>query len=137
MSDRPDLVAEAHRWLGQAREELRAAGVMAEDLEIPMRMPAFWAHLASEKALKGLATARGIALRKTHKLIQILGALSEEDSAAFHMEDLRLLDPWQAAGRYPGNLPDQDPSTIKALLAAAERVLHTAERLVNGGSGPA
>lgn len=131
----PDLRAEARRWLGEAREELCAAGVLAEDLEIPMRMPAFWCHLASEKALKGLATARGIALRKAHKLIQILDALPEEDSAAFHVEHLRLLDPWQAHGRYPGDFPGRGSTTAESLVAAAKSVLGTAERLVEAGSG--
>lgn len=132
MSDPPDLLAEARRWLGEARQELNAARVLVDDPETPLRLPAFWCHLASEKALKGLATARGIALRKTHKLLDLLGALPDEDSAAFHLEDLRLLDPWQAAGRYPGDVPDQNPATIAALLAAADHVLATVERLVAG-----
>lgn len=132
MSGPPDLLAEGRRWLGEAREELSAAHLLADDHQIPMRLPAFWCHLATEKALKGLATARNIPLRKTHELLQILGALPVEDSEAFHLEDLRLLNPWQAAVRYPGDLPDQDPATIEDLLAAAERVLHTAERLMDG-----
>jgi HEPN domain-containing protein len=130
MSDPPDLVAEARRWLCEARQELSAARVLVDDPETPLRLPAFWCHLAAEKALKGLATARGIALRNTHKLFDILAALPDEDSVAFHVDDLQLLDPWQAAGRYPGDVPDQDPATIAALLAAAEQVLATAERLV-------
>lgn len=132
MSDRPDLMAEARRWFGEAAQELHAARVLFGDPEIPLRLPAFWCHLAAEKALKGLATARGIPLRKIHRLIQILGVLPAEDSVAFDVEDLALLDQWQAAGRYPGDLPDQGPATTEVLVSAAERVLHTAERLAEG-----
>ncbi len=92
-----------------------------------MRMPAFWCHLASEKALKGLATARGIPLRKTHKLIEILGALPTEDYAAFHVEDLHLLDPWQAAGRYPGDVSDHGPQARGAACCSREHGRHCGE----------
>jgi len=132
MSDPPDLAAEGRRWFAEARQELKAAQVLVEDPDIPLRLPAVWCHLAAEKALKGLATARGIALRKTHKLFDIVSALPDEDSAAFIVDDLQLLDPWQAAGCYPGDLPDQGPETIAALLASTERVLRTAEWVVEG-----
>ncbi len=128
----PDLVAEGRRWLRAAHEELKAARVLVMDPDTGIRLPAFWCHLAAEKALKGLATARSIPLRKIHQLTEIVRALPAEDYGVFDVEDLQLLDPWQAAGRYPDALPNQAPATTEALVAAAERVLRTAERLVEG-----
>lgn len=69
------MSTEAHRWLAQAGEDLRAAQRLVDDPEMPPRLAAFLAHLAAEKALKGALIARGIVIRKIHDPGRFSGCL--------------------------------------------------------------
>lgn len=56
----PEAIDEARRWLGEASEELDVADVLAAETKLPARAACFHAHLAAEKALKGLLIARDV-----------------------------------------------------------------------------
>lgn len=77
----PEASPEAHRWFQQAAEDLTAARRLADDDEVPPRLSAFLAHLAAEKALKGILIARGIAIRKIHDLVELQSSLITDDEA--------------------------------------------------------
>jgi HEPN domain-containing protein len=76
MSELPETnAAEAHRWLGQSREELRAAGRLASERDLPARIACFLAHLAAEKALKAYLIASGVPFPRVHDLADLFALL--------------------------------------------------------------
>lgn len=111
MNVSPDQ-GEAERWAREADEELRAATVIAEHVEIPGRVAGFHAHLAAEKAMKALLIRRGVALPRIHDLIELQRLLSIEDGDGFQVADLELLNPWTIDGRYPADIGDAAPGEI-------------------------
>lgn len=118
----PDEDAAA-RWRREAREELRAAEVMAAHDEVPDRVAGFHAHLAAEKALKSLLIELGIEVPRIHDLIGLHRLLPETAQVRFAGADLEVLNPWTIEGRYPADLPEVDDAVLDETLAAAERVL--------------
>ena len=122
MSDRQPDGDIASRWRREAREELRAAEVVAAHGEVPDRVAGFHAHLAAEKALKSLLIERGVEVPRIHDQIGLQRLLPEMDQAGFDPADLELLNPWTIEGRYPADLPDVDDAVLQQTLAAARRV---------------
>jgi HEPN domain-containing protein len=108
MTEPPENVAEAKRWLHEAAEELQVANVLASDERLPARAVCFHAHLAAEKAMKALLIVRGTVLKHSH--------------------DLASLDPWMIEGRYPADLADSAPAEVRDLVAAARRVVDIVEQ---------
>ncbi|MGH3766050.1 MAG: HEPN domain-containing protein [Pseudonocardiaceae bacterium] len=76
--------------------DLATARRLVDDGELPPRLPAFLAHLAAEKALKGALIARGIATRKIHDLVELQSSLVSDDSVAVSSDDLSDGGSWQA-----------------------------------------
>lgn len=126
MSERPEL-AEADRWQREAEEELKASEVIGTHDEVPDRIAGFHAHLAAEKALKGLLIRRGVILRRVHDLLELRRLLPETDASAFQVDDLDLLNPWSIDGRYPADIEDVAPDELSAVIDAAQRVVKSAE----------
>lgn len=124
----PDPVGEARRWLGEAAEELAVAEVLAGDTRLPARAACFHAHLAAEKALKGLLIARAVVVKRSHDLAYLRGLLDPVDSDRFDVDDLAALNPWTIEGRYPADLADSAAGEVKALVDAARRVVALVER---------
>jgi hypothetical protein len=60
MSDRQPEGDIASRWRREAREELRAAEVVAAHDEVLDRVAGFHARLAAERALKSMLIDRGV-----------------------------------------------------------------------------
>lgn len=83
MSDRPPEEDPASRWRREAREELRAAEVVAAHGEVPDRVAGFHAHLAAEKALKSLLIELGIEMPRIHDLVGLHRLLPETDQGRF------------------------------------------------------
>lgn len=134
MSAEADRAALVQLWLQQADEELTAARHLASDAEVPVRIAAFHAHLAAEKALKALTILRAVPARKVHELAQLAALLPSEDAVDMAMADLDRLVPWNIEGRYPADLPEGEPPEAGALIQAAERVVVAAKRRVQGAA---
>jgi HEPN domain-containing protein len=122
MSASPDQ-GEAAWWAREADEELQAARVIAEHVEIPGRVAGFHAHLAAEKAMKALLIRGSVALPRIHDLIELQRLLSVEDGDAFDVADLELLNPWTIDGRYPADIGDVAPGEVESAVRAAARVV--------------
>ncbi len=122
--------AEARRWLREANEELATADAIAANEELPARAACFHAHLAAEKALKGLVIARGVELRRSHDLAYVLALLPADDAQPFDVDDLAALNPWTIEGRYPAELADTGSAEAKNMTAAARRVVAEVERVL-------
>lgn len=59
-SDRPDeLLAEAHRWLRQAQDDLFGARAMLDRDDVAPRLACFLAQQAAEKAIKAASPRSG------------------------------------------------------------------------------
>lgn len=125
-----DVSTEANRWLEQAIEDLTAARRLADDPEMPPRLAAFLAHLAAEKAIKGVLIARGIAIRKIHDLVELQSTLIPDDAAAVSSEDVDVLLPWNIAGRYPADMGDADSETATLTVQAASRIVDALARKI-------
>ena len=110
----------ASRWRREAREELRAAAVVAARSRIGSPGST---HLAAEKALKSMLIDRGVEVPRIHDLIGLRRLLPEVDQARFDPSDLELLNPWTIEGRYPADLPDVDDVVLDETLAAARRIV--------------
>jgi HEPN domain-containing protein len=63
----PDVLAEVGRWLRYARDDLRAAELLAGQGDVP-RAACFHAQQAAEKAIKGSLIFLQTGFRKTHDL---------------------------------------------------------------------
>ena len=127
MSDTPpeaDEVSPAERWFRLAEQDLEAAKVLLADGSSAMRIVAFLAQQAAEKALKAGIISVGLHPPHVHGLRQLYGTLaSHAPDLAVEIEDLDLLDPWVIDGRYAADLPDVSTTEASDLLGAAERVL--------------
>jgi HEPN domain-containing protein len=122
----PEPADEARRWLGEAREELTVAEVLAGNEQLPARAACFHAHLAAEQALKALLLRRKVTLKRSHDLALLAGMLDANDVALFGVDDLADLNPWTIEGRYPADLADSASSGVKDLVVAACRVVAAA-----------
>lgn len=67
MNDRPEPEHEARRWLRGAAEALESARHQLTRADLPAGIACFLAHLAAEKALKGVL----VALNRPFKKITI------------------------------------------------------------------
>lgn len=131
MSDLRDENAEsASRWLDQASGDLAVARTIAADSTLPTRTACFSAHLAAEKALKGLLISLGLTYRKVHDLAELRALLPADLVAEVVDADMEILDPWAVGGRYPGDIDEAAPSEAEECIAAAERIVAVAARHV-------
>lgn len=124
----------AARWLRQAGEDLHAAREILADDASPPRLACFLAHLAAEKALKGLLVASGRAVPRIHALPALAAELPAELQEPLDRAELEELTPWAIAGRYGDELAEADAATAARLVEAAERVLRAARAAI-GESG--
>ena len=125
---------EAHRWMGEAHEELSVASYLNQDDSLPARAACFHAHLAAEKSLKALLIARGVVLRRLHDLLALRALLPLEDQERFDLADLDALNPWTIEGRYPADIADTASDRITPLLEAATRVVAAAGAAIDNGT---
>lgn len=130
MSGLPERLAEGRRWLREASEELHAARTLLADEGSPARLTCFLAHLAAEKALKGILAAQDRPFPRTHDLGDLYALLPPETQAAIGRDDLKALNPWAIEGRYTDDLAEADEETSTAVIDAAERVLASARETI-------
>lgn len=100
---------QAQRWLDTAREDLRAAGVMAD--AGMFAHACFLAQQAAEKAAKSLWHAAGED-PWGHSVLKLVGQFPHRDRVpdlADWEQRAALLDRFYIATRYPNGLPDLTP----------------------------
>jgi HEPN domain-containing protein len=120
--------------MGEADEELRVAISLHRDESLPARAACFHAHLAAEKALKGLLIERSIVLPRVHDLLALHAMLAIDDQQLFTAADLDALNPWTLEGRYPSDMADAAAARVGGLLDAASRVVSSAAREMESSS---
>ncbi len=125
----PELTP-AQRWFRLAEEDLVAAGILLNEGSAALRISAFLAQQAAEKALKAGLFATEVAVPKIHGLHQLLASYPR-DAPVIDIDDLDILDPWVIDGRYAADLPDLGVVEAHQLVDAAKRVVDEVRHLVS------
>lgn len=117
--------AEARRWFAKAAEDQRSA-VLILAADPPLIDPAaYHCQQASEKMLKGLLAAAGMAIPKTHDLRRLAGLVTPlYPMLAAHIDVVADWTPWGTATRYPDLEPDLGvmPEDIRDALVELDRL---------------
>jgi HEPN domain-containing protein len=122
-----EQLTEARRWLTEAKEDLEWARLGPTHPDLVPRVACFLAHLAAEKALKGLLVAEGTSFQKIHGLTELRSGLSSRTAALFDVDDLAALEPWNIAGRYAADVPDADDALATRIVDVTATILARAE----------
>jgi len=120
---RPDHVAEARRWLRFAAEDLRAAGTLLHETQVPPRHVCWLAQQAAEKAIKAALIFLQIEFPKTHDLDALRNLVPEDWTVRQAFPDLADLTEWSVEARYPGDWPEATADDARGSLDEARRVL--------------
>jgi HEPN domain-containing protein len=128
----PAEVSPAERWFRLAKQDLDAAKVLLADGGSAMRIVAFLAQQAAEKALKAGLIAVGVHPPHIHGLRQLHEALANQVAdLRIQADDLDALDPWVIDGRYAADLPDVGRIEASDLVDAAAGVVQQIRPLVH------
>ena len=104
---RPDPGREADRWLRQAGHDLDTGDLLLKDARYSDSC--FYAHQATEKALKALRYQKEGSHGRGHDLSSTSGQLQAivryEPSFRQYLEDAGVLDQYYTPTRYPDMLP--------------------------------
>jgi len=135
---RPDHVGEARRWLRFAAEDLRAAGTLLRETQIPPRHVCWLAQQAAEKAIKAALVFLQIEFPKTHDLDALRNLVPEDWTVRQAFPDLADLTEWSVEARYPGDWPEATADDARGSLDEARRVLDlvTADLAARGVEAP-
>jgi HEPN domain-containing protein len=135
---RPDHVAEARRWLRFAAEDLRAAGILLHETQVPRRHVCWLAQQAAEKAIKAALVFLQIEFPKTHDLDALRNLVPEDWTVRQAFPDLADLTEWSVEARYPGDWPEATADDARGSLDEARRVLDlvTADLAARGVEAP-
>lgn len=129
-------VEEAHRWLTQAKEDLKWARHLAD--QGGYHIACFLAQQVAEKALKALLYGYG----ETLVLGNSVGVLSQK-AATYRPELMGRIDDWTTLDtyyiptRYPNGLPDGIPAkaynqkTAREAVSLADEVVVAAEKAIS------
>ena len=120
MSERRDSTDPA-RWMGLATGDLEAARTLAARGLFPQA--AYLAQQAAEKALKALVLASGSTPARTHDLFALRRVIPADRRARLDEIDLKPLNEWGVAERYPSDSPEVPPSVAQSCVADAEAVV--------------
>lgn len=126
-------VDEGLRWIEEARHDLRAARLLADAGE--HHLACFHAQQAAEKAFKGFLYAQGEEVVLGHAVQRLRDAAQRYDSSLGALPDVRPLDGYYIAPRYPnGVAPDTTPSAAfgrgqsSAAVGLAETIVAAVDR---------
>jgi len=98
-------------WLTKATHDLQNARIVSVVVDAPLDTAIYHCQQAAEKSLKGWLAWRGIALVKTHDLIQLVADAAEVNPDFVKFEKpAEVLTPYVSAFRYPGITPDAMPT---------------------------
>lgn len=120
----PDVLAEVDRWLRYARDDLRAAELLARQGDVP-RAACFHAQQAVEKAIKGSLIFLQTGFRKTHDLELLAGLLPEDWQLSEDPARFSRLSGWAVGPRYPNDILEATKEDAEAAIEQARDVLQT------------
>jgi HEPN domain-containing protein len=105
-------------WLDAAQDDLAVIDEIRTRPDLT-NVTAFHAQQCAEKCLKALIEEKGIPVRKTHSLVQLIGLVSKSYCEFLDADTTipNLLDQLYTDARYPnefGLLPDGKPSLAEA-----------------------
>lgn len=123
MSDPPERMTEASRWLFEAYDHLAWARVRSHHQELSPGIACFLAHLAPEKALKAALIAAGKPFPKTHDLMELRADLPEVLRTGTEVTALAEINPWAIAGRYAADMPEGSDALASRLVEVASAVV--------------
>ena len=130
-------MADARRWLRQAKDDLAAAQLMLR--EGFFAQACFMSHQIAEKALKALAYYRGDRHVMGHSLLELVTSLEPTyPQLSQHQELAGTLEQYYVPTRYPDALPGSVPfeaynrCQAEDAVAGAGAVVGTASAVVSG-----
>ena len=126
------LAAESARWMAQALDDFRAAGILLAGGGLPQA--GFYAQQTAEKAIKAVLYSLD-ADPWGHSIRRLIDGMTEPARATFSaVRDAAIaLDKLYIPTRYPDALPDSIPAEaytraeIEQAMAEAKRVLEACE----------
>lgn len=123
--------ANPEEWLRRAKSNLARAKVPLNDPDILLEDLCFDAQQAAEKALKAVAVALQVPLRKTHSLVDLFDLLGRTGIRIPEaLKQAGRLTVYAVETRYPGIYEDVDIEEYKEAVRQAELVLRWAEEQV-------
>ncbi len=113
-----DLV---RQWLGHAREDLRAAGILVKQPGC-LNASCFHAQQAAEKSLKAFLVQHQVSFPRTHAIGELLDLMATVDaSLAESLSETTALSPYSVEMRYPTDQPDVTAEKAAIAVRLARR----------------
>lgn len=107
-----ERLREVDRWMRYAREDLRAASLLAGNGGVP-RAACFHAQQAAEKAIKAIFVFLQTDFPYVHDLNRLRNSLPEGWPVKENLPDLSGLSLWAVESRYPGDLCPKQPKKMR------------------------
>jgi HEPN domain-containing protein len=134
---RREALEEGRRWLAQAVEDLRWAGLLAR--EGGYHLACFLAQQVTEKALKAFLYAQGEEIVLGHSVERLCSAASDYNRGfAEKARRWSILDSYYIPTRYPNGLPDGIPAHVytedaaRTAVAMAGEAVEWVKQLIGG-----
>ncbi len=125
--------------LRKARQDVRAAEVLADEAGCDGEIVGFHCQQAVEKAIKAVLESRRIEYPLTHDLVALLGLLGAEAvSCPLRIDDARQLDPFAVRFRYEDDTNVVSPDETfdqKGGVAIARQTVDWAGAVVEAPKG--
>ena len=120
-----ERLAEVHRWLRYAREDLVAAEAMLVQEEVMPRHTCWLAQQSAEKALKAVLVFLQIDFPHWHDLDALRNRIPEGWSLKADHPDLSALTEWAVEARYPGDWPEAVERDAQVAVEQARAIWHS------------
>lgn len=117
-----ERLAEVHRWLRYAREDLQAAEAIVKEWEMVPRHACWLAQQAAEKALKAVLVFLQIDFPRRHDLDALRNLIPTGWQLKEEHPDLSYLTEWAVEARYPGDWPEATESDARSAVQQARAV---------------
>jgi HEPN domain-containing protein len=112
---------EINEWLDKANEDCRVVEVLLKAREEFTLPSMFHIQQMLEKYLKALILAQGSAFERTHDLARLTNLANAADIENL-LEFSETLNLFAVNGRYPGDLPDIEPSEAHRYFRTAKEI---------------
>ena len=120
-----ERLAEVHRWLRYAREDLVAAEAVLVQEDVMPRHACWLAQQSAEKALKAIFVYLQIDFPRWHDLDALRNRIPEGWSLKADHPDLSALTEWAVEARYPGDWPEAVERDARVAVEQARAIWHS------------
>lgn len=123
-------------WLAKAKSDLLTARLLIAEENRLLDVGVYHCQQAAEKALKAWLTLQDIVFPKTHDLEALLYLCTSSlpEFSAFS-EHARLLTPFAAEFRYPGDVSEPESERAKQAFVLASELYAFCEKLIKADCG--